>query len=462
MDKKFTILGAGLAGISASYHLGHAQCIIFEKQSHPFGHIYSSEINGFTWDEGPHVSFTKNEYVRALFEKTSGGNYLERHVQPVNYYQGHWIDHPVQSNLYAVPEPLRTACLNGLLNARKTYSDDYCPANYREWLEAAFGLSLTDHFSEKYTKKYWTVESRLLHTNWVGNRVYSPDVNTVLQGYEKKPAVSTHYITSIRYPRNGGYKSFALDLFKHSETHLNHEVERVDLPGKIVYFRNGSKHNYNTLIVTMPLPEFISYCSPPEDVFLAANGLRCSELFLINVEVAHPAIRKEPWLYVYDEEKYSTRINFTESLSPNNAPTGMSGIQVEVYFSEYKPKMISDDDLTETVLMELLQMGLIESREMIKGHFLKKVPYANVIFDLNYATHLNKVLTWLETYGLNRETDDLEPMTNWDQKLESKEQLGSLILSGRFGQWKYFWTDDCILRGSFINKSLNSVNPLLE
>ena len=39
---------------------------------------------------------------------------------------------------------------------------------------------------------------------------------------------------------------------------------------------------------------------------------------------------------VYDEDKYATRINCTEVLSPNNAPNKKSGIQVEVYFSEYK------------------------------------------------------------------------------------------------------------------------------
>ena len=38
------ILGAGLAGLSTSYHLDH-NCDIYEKQDHSGGHIHSEKIN---------------------------------------------------------------------------------------------------------------------------------------------------------------------------------------------------------------------------------------------------------------------------------------------------------------------------------------------------------------------------------------------------------------------------------
>lgn len=62
----YTILGAGLSGISSSFHLGHNNCVVYEKNNYAGGHIHSEIIDGFTWDEGPHVSFTKNEYVKKL------------------------------------------------------------------------------------------------------------------------------------------------------------------------------------------------------------------------------------------------------------------------------------------------------------------------------------------------------------------------------------------------------------
>jgi protoporphyrinogen oxidase len=41
------ILGAGLSGLSCSYHLGHERGLILERSSHAFGHIHSEIRDGF-------------------------------------------------------------------------------------------------------------------------------------------------------------------------------------------------------------------------------------------------------------------------------------------------------------------------------------------------------------------------------------------------------------------------------
>jgi protoporphyrinogen oxidase len=96
------ILGAGLAGLSCSYHLGHESCLLLEKNANAFSHIAADRRDGFTWDPGPHVSFTKHEYVRNLFADSVSGEYDEYEVQTGNYYRSHWIDHPAQSALHQV------------------------------------------------------------------------------------------------------------------------------------------------------------------------------------------------------------------------------------------------------------------------------------------------------------------------------------------------------------------------
>ena len=122
----YTILGAGLAGLSCAYHLGHEQCKIFEQHDYVGGHIHSEQSGGFTWDEGPHVSFTKSDYVRQLFD--DGIDVLKYPVHPVNYYQGTWIDHPAQTNLYVLPEALKQACVSDFLAIRKdSESADFAP-----------------------------------------------------------------------------------------------------------------------------------------------------------------------------------------------------------------------------------------------------------------------------------------------------------------------------------------------
>src|SRR6185295_12757697 len=53
---------------------------------------------------------------------------------------------------------------------------------------------------------------------------------------------------------------------------------------------------------------------------------------LHTVAASHPTRRAEHWMYVYDEDKLTTRINCTEMLNSRNAPEGWTGVQAEVYF----------------------------------------------------------------------------------------------------------------------------------
>ena len=75
-DLDIVILGAGLAGLSASYHLGHPKnSAILEAKDYYGGHLFSWQRNGFTWDDGPHISFTMNQYVKDLFAECVNGEY---------------------------------------------------------------------------------------------------------------------------------------------------------------------------------------------------------------------------------------------------------------------------------------------------------------------------------------------------------------------------------------------------
>jgi protoporphyrinogen oxidase len=445
-----TILGAGLAGLSCSFHLGHSNCVIFERNSYSGGHIYSHERNGFIWDEGPHVSFTKREYVQSLFEESVRGEYNEFPVKVGNYYQGQWIPHPAQCNLWALPEPLRTDCLGDFLQTRQTSTDTAPPSNYGEWLSRAFGETFTEHFPAVYTRKYWTREPCDLAVDWVGERVFYPDVQTVVRGYRQQPTSETHYIKTIRYPTSGGFTRFADRLRSGANIRFSTEVVGIDLRNKELTFANGQRHCYSRLINTLPLPEFIAMTRDvPADIRAAAGQLCCSSLLLVNITARQSAVHPFHWIYVYDHDKLATRISYMDRLAPNNAPIGMSGLQVEVYGSRYRPFAGSPADVMAAVVREVKEMGLIE--DYLDVH-VKEIPYANVIFDLERGDAQSCILDWLARFGLERETDDMLPMIDWTEGIAPTS--GSLCLAGRFAQWKYFWTDDCVLRGQYLARSI--------
>mgnify|MGYP005624876721 CR=1 FL=1 len=454
---EYLILGSGLSGLSASYHLGHERCLILEANDHPFGHVSSEIFNGFTWDIGPHVSFTKSQYIKDIFSESVNEKYYEKEVSVGNYFNGFWIDHPVQANLYQVPEPLRSSCVDSFMEIKDKDNSDNV-RNYKEWLTNSLGKKITENFVTPYTEKYWTTGPENLTTDWIGSRMFRPNRNDILNGSIRKPDKSKHYINKIRYPVSGGYQSYARIFAKTVNILTNHRVVGIDCSKKIVTCKNGEQFSYKKLINSIPLPEFVKMINGISgDALKASEELVCSSLLLVNVEAPCKTTRPESWIYVYDKDKYSTRINFIEKMSDNNAPHGTSGIQVEVYFSKYRKKEKTDGQIAELVIRELIEMGLISKEDVKKGDVqfhTKWAPYANVIFDHNRKKALKIIFDELGKSGLIRRGDELEAMTDWGGKAKSRIGAGELALVGRFGEWKYYWSDDAVLSGKRVKDEL--------
>jgi len=450
----YTILGAGLSGLAIADHLDKAGIPfdLFEAKSHGGGHIHSEEVDGFVWDEGPHVSFTKYDYVKEYFADNCNNAFLEYPTSPTNYYRGSWIPHPAQANMYAVPVPLREECVADIIETRERASDDFEAKNYQEWIDYAFGKTFAKVFPQAYTVKYWTTQPANLTTDWIGKRIYFPEISDMVESAQGPLTKQTHYITKVRYPESGGYYSFIKKVEQRVPVQYNKKLKYISFDNKELQFDNGDTLNYEKLISTLPLPQLILNSDAPDDIKSAAQKLKCSQVLIVNVIADHDAVVNNHWIYVYDEDFYSTRINFTELLAPNNGQPGKTGIQVEVYFSAYHQPDKTIADIAETVLKELLEMKLIKSKESILTYHTKWLDWANVIFDNHRIEAQNTVFNWLSTKGLVREDDDLEPMTDWDTK--NAISTGDIMLAGRFAQWKYFWTDDCVMRALFISTHL--------
>lgn len=453
----YTILGAGLAGLSCSYHLGHDNCEIFEQHTYLGGHIHTEFRDGFTWDEGPHVSFTKHDYVRELFADST--DYHEYPVFPTNYYHGSWVPHPAQTNLYALPKPVREQCVADFLAMRAQNDEPSAePANYQQWLDYAYGRYFATNFPAAYTTKYWTTSPENLTTDWVGSRMYFPAVDDVVQGAKGPLEKSTHYVTTVRYPKKGGYMAFTSKLAAGTNVRYGKKLVGISFAEKKLSFADGTQATYEKLVNTLPLPLLIQLSDAPAAVKAAARALSCSSVLIINIIANHPTQRPNNWIYVYDEDKHSSRINFTELLAPANGVPGKTGIQVEVYFSKYRTLDQPPGEIVAAVCAEMLEMGLVHSAGAIESAHSHWVEWANVIFDHPRRTALTIILNWLALHGLQREAQDLEPVVNWDEAFAAGQPFGdtaSLFLAGRFGQWNYFWTDDCVLRGKYLNEKIS-------
>jgi protoporphyrinogen oxidase len=231
---------------------------------------------------------------------------------------------------------------------------------------------------------------------------------------------STHYVKTFRYPARGGFVAFLGKLAAGANIQYGKALTSVHFSRRELGFSDGTVTTYDTLVSTIPLPVLIDCAKDaPRDVREASARLRCTNFLLVEVAANHPTRRSEHWMYVYDEDKLSTRISVTEKFSPNNAPAGMTGLSVEVYGSPYRPVPADHEEVARRVQGELVEMGLIEGLEAVTSVQVRFVPWANVIFDHDRRPALETVNAFLESVGVN--------------------------CLGRYAEWEYLMTHDCVV-----------------
>ena len=423
-DKNIVILGCGMAGLGAAYHLreNNINSKIFDKQSYLGGQTASFNIDGFTFDIGPHISFTKDEKIKALWADAVDDEFLEIEVGVNNYWKGHWIKHPAQVNLHGLPADMVTTIILEFIEAsNKSKTNEV--KTFKEWLYASVGETFSETFPMKYGIKFHTVHADKMSTEWLGPRLYQPKMKEIIYGAVSPETQDVHYISDFRYPKKGGYVSYLKKFNEDSNIFLNSKLIQLDPKSKELTFENGNVIFYEHLISSLPLPVIISLIKGvPEEVLEASRQLTCSNCVLVNIGIDRSDIIDAVWTYFYDEDIIFSRLNFPHMQSPNNVPESCGSIQAEIYFSDkYKPLTKKPDEFIERTIQDLKKCGLLKEDDNILYKESRHIEYANVIFDIDTKRNKKIVHTYLEEI-------DVE-------------------YCGRYGEWAYIWTDQSFRSG---------------
>jgi protoporphyrinogen oxidase len=417
------ILGSGMGGYGAAYrfHNEGIKPVMYDKNSYYGGHTASFPDSGYIFDQGPHISFTKDTRIQELFAESVGGKYESMGLNLNNYWRGHWPQHPVQLHLHGLPEDIVVKALSDFVEERS--APERTIKTYADWLLSSFGRTFAELFPMQYTKKYHLTTADNMSTDWLGPRVYRPSLEEVLRGAISPTAPNVHYITNFRYPEKGGFQSYLNKFVPLGNLKLNHELVSIDARARELHFANGVVAKYDALVSSIPLPDMIRMIKgAPKDVAEAASRLACSTCILVNVGVNREDLSKSQLTYIYDDDICFTRLSFPHMFSRNNVPPGTGSIQAEVYFSnKYKPLTSKPDDLIQPVIKDLRRMGLIREDDKVLFSNARLLKYANIIFDLDRAAALKTVHGYLDDLGIT--------------------------YCGRYGDWGYMWTDESFKSG---------------
>lgn len=406
-----TILGSGIAGISAGYHLNKKgnSVVIYEKDNDWGGLCGNFTIDGFRFDKFVHFTFTDDPYIKGIFEKSSP---LYDHPSvSSNYYQGYWLKHPAQNNLAPLPADEKVKIINDFVNRPQKNIEDI--EDYSEWLRVQYGNYFAENFPFKYTRKYWGLEAKDLETKWVGSRMHSPDLVEVLKGAFETSEDNFYYTKYMRYPKKGGFRSILNDCRKGLDIRFNKEVVRIDTRNKIIYFKDGTYEKYDRLISSLPLPEIVDMIDGcPDDVKRAGHNLHNTCGYMVSLGFRRPDVAKHLWFYIYDEDILASRVYSPNLKSSDNVPEGCSSLQAEIFF-DCKSKIPDKETVLKNTIKKLVEMGLFSEEEIVVKD-IRFEKYANVTFDKDIYKNRQIVIDYL-----------------------AKTEIESI---GRFGKWDYLWT----------------------
>lgn len=411
LQNNVVILGSGIAGISAGYHLKQKGItpIIFEKDSDWGGLCGNFTIEEFRFDRFVHFTFTDDPYIKDIFEKSSP--LYEHPSLSYNYYHGAWLKHPAINNLAQLSTEEKTLIIKDFVN--KPQKEVKKIKDYDEWLKVQNGNYFAEHFPAVYTEKYWGQKPKNMETKWIGQRIRSASLDEVLRGAFEEQQTNFYYTNYMRYPKKGGFRSILNDCRKGLDIRFNKKVIRIDTSNKLVYFADKTSQHYDNLISSLPLPEIVNIIyNCPQKVKTAANNLHYTCGYQVSLGFNRPDVAKYLWFYIYDKDILPARVYSPNLKSADNVPTGCSSLQAEIFF-DCKEKIPPKEEVLNNTIEKLKKICGFKDKDILVKD-IRFEPYANVTFTHDIYKNRKIILNWLK-----------------------KQNIKSI---GRFGLWDYLWS----------------------
>jgi protoporphyrinogen oxidase len=425
-QKRVLILGAGIAGLSAAWHLRRkgVPCFVFEKEDEVGGLCRSKGIRGFTFDRSGHLLHFKDPYAFDLVRRLLRGQLAKHERSAWISTDGRCTRYPFQANLFGLPPRVIKECLEGFVRAQKRKHEKPLKRdmNFLQWSRRTFGAGMVRHFMAPYNTKFWTVPPEELTCEWLDGMIPVPSLQQVLEGAEKEGASQLGYNIHFWYPRKGGIEQLPQAFAKSMRNiYTGSKISRVDLSKKEIEMSSGRKEKFDVLISTIPLPEMSHVIRDlSQEMRRAFDRLRWNSILNLNLGVRpNAAVLNRHWIYFPQKESCFFRVGFPHNFSSDAAPAGKGSLYAEVSYSERKP--INKRKMIARITRDLKKARLISAQGDFFAKDINDIKYGYPIYDRHYKEARGKILGFLNDKGV--------------------------IPCGRYGSWKYMSMEDAILDG---------------
>jgi protoporphyrinogen oxidase len=363
-DKKAAVvMGGGLAGLSAGYHLTRADknTVVFEADSTVGGLSKTIVSDEFRFDLGGHRFHTNKKDIENIVKELLADELEEVHRKSKIYMRRRFFDYPLKPanavfglGLFTVARIMTDYTwqrIRGLVSKSNGVS-------LEDWVIRNFGRTMFNIYFKEYSEKVWGIDCSRISQGWVAKRI----------------------------------KGLSL-------VQLNHEGFKI----KDIEVRNGDESHRieaEDYISTIPLDSLIRMLSPsaPEHVLAAAGSLGYRDLVLVAVRCDRPSVTDQTWIYVPEKEIPFGRLHEPKTWSRHMAPPEKTLLVVEFFCTKGDDIWNSkDEELSETTINGLHQLGFIDKEEAI-GTEVLRVPRAYPLFEVGYEEHCKTIYEYLSQF----------------------------------------------------------------
>ncbi|MBA2656996.1 MAG: FAD-dependent oxidoreductase [Tatlockia sp.] len=400
---RLAIIGAGPSGLAVGQFLNEP-CEILEAKAHVGGHAASFQSQGFTFDYGPHILFSRDQAILDFIIAILGQNVSRCKRNNKILFKDKLLKYPFENNLSALDLEDNYECIRHFIF--NPYQQKYAvPTNMREWFLKTFGEGICTRYLFPYNEKVWNVPVEELSMS-MSDRIPNPPAEDILKsalGYNTEGYLHQLYYF---YPKKGGYQAISEALKKGLSIRYNFKVNKIQRVNERLRVLDalGNFEEYEQLISTMPVHELLNQLDfiIPEEIAEAAEQLIVNPMFVISFGIKGVDTNQFTAVYFPEPEFLVNRISFPCTFSEENGPKGHWSLQAEITCAKNSPNWLkSNEEILTHVREGLQQRKILPEDEQIIFTKIERVENSYVVYNQGYEEKAQKLREWFATMGIH-------------------------------------------------------------
>lgn len=419
------ILGGGLSAISSAYFAQEREdideIIILEKEDRPGGLCRSIKKDGYTYDIGPHILFSKDkEMLNLMLDVLPERNELRRSNQII--YKGKYVQYPFENDLSKLPKADLDYCVTQFLN--NPY-EDYEAENMLQFFLKTFGEGITNTYLRPYNEKIWKYDPCFMDTQMV-DRIPKPTAEEIMRSASGETVDGYVHQLYFSFPSKGGIEAVVQGFVNRLNQKCIIKCEQniksvrktrtgfeIEVDGKIIHA--------DKLMSTIPIQELAKIYQIPKPIEDRIRELRYNSIIIAFVKTKEDLSGNNFAFMNPEKDIIFHRISKMDFLGESYKSDGATYMVEVTYRQGDYTDSLSDEQLMKRIVEGLKQIEFIEDEGDAEFINITRHEYAYVIYDLKHKGNMSVIRDYFKSQGI--------------------------ILNGRFGNFEY-WNMDRVIRES--------------